>query len=159
MGRQHRLLRQDAPRTRRLGPRCSAQLRRPMAAICRQRSDRQIMGRQLRRSQSHIPRPRARNRMLHLRPCRLLSTPGDFSRTEETTPAEQLWRIPRHRLPRQKHQDLGFTRHAHQNPHRPRQLGPRTGLPSRRQVPSQRQRRQNDTMLGPGSRRQMREDG
>jgi hypothetical protein len=59
---------------------------------------------------------------------------------------------------RQADQAVGCQRNFGQNTRWSRQLGASSAFPPRRQIPPQLRRRQNDTMLGPVTRRKMRQD-
>ena len=110
LGRHYRVLCQNPPRPRRLGKGCIPLLRRPLPPLRIRGSNSPDVGRLVGRNTHHLPRPRPRFRMLCFCPRIHLPFSLPTLRIEETPAAEFQRGIPRYRVPRQNHQDMGFER-------------------------------------------------
>lgn len=83
-------------------------------------SDYPSLGRLNRRTQSHSPWPRTRNRMLRLRPTHLLPVPRGHRRPQKAPSTNILLRIHSNRQPRQIRTSVGLPGHAPQDTARSR---------------------------------------
>lgn len=122
-------------------------------------SDYPSLGRLNRRTQSHSPRPRTRNRMLRIRPTHLLPVPCGHRRPQKAPSTNLLLGIHSNRQPRQIRTSVGLPGHAPQDTARSRQLGEGVSVSSGREIPAERKRRQDNPVLGPDAGRALRQDG
>jgi hypothetical protein len=140
MGRFNRILRENAPRPRRLGTRRSPSFDgRWLLSAGNDQTARLWNAGSGEAKASFLGHE-------HVIECCIIAPPSTYVHLAtlaglKTTTTKQLCRIPSHRFERQEHQDLGLARHVDQDARRTRQLGERIGVPPGRQVSTQCRRR------------------